>query len=92
VVRFREVDRALSSKGFDRQERKRHVAWYLVVDGVTTRRNTFASRSDDEFHNGRLSQMAREIGITRDEFMALVSCELSGPDLVDLLRKKGVPL
>jgi len=91
-VRTNDLERALQRKGFEGKVRGGHVYYFLIADGKHTGLHAHRSLRDLELHSGRLGQMARELRLSRDEFMEVVDCTRDHDGLIALLRSKGVTI
>ena len=91
-VRVNDLERALQRKGFEGKVRGGHVYYFLTLDGKHTGLHAHRSLSDKELHDGRISQMARELKISPAEFREVVDCTQDHDGLIALLRSKGVTI
>lgn len=80
----REIRSALESKGFDVEEGRKHIHFiYVDLQGRTTAARTMLSHgaAGGDVSDNLLSQMARQIGLRRNDFLRLVDCPMSRADL-----------
>lgn len=80
----------LVRKGFERAETgDHHQLFYLTMsDGKRTRLPTKISRSSShrDVSDNNLSNMARQVGLTSKQFLALVDCPLSREQFEHIIR------
>ena len=85
------VRSALLVKGFREDRRRAHVYFWLYVGNARTRINTHLSHgSATDLGPKLVGQMARQLQLTKKEFVALVACKIDGPEYLRLLAKRGV--
>jgi hypothetical protein len=84
----REVAAALQAKGFRKTEND-HSFFTLWVDGKKTVIHTKISHGEKELGNRLLSLMARQLGVTRSQFLLFVNCDLTQDGYVRHLREAG---
>ena len=87
------IDSALTSKGFDKQDRKRdHYYYYLKVDGMDVGIYTKISRGSKAREIGEplISIMAKQLNITKKQFIDLIACTVDYNDYLNILRSKGI--
>jgi len=88
VLKAKDVEGALCRKGFEKHNRD-HLKFWLYVDGRKTYISTMTSHNGQEIGDSLQSCMARQMGLTKSEFLAFVSCTISGEKYVSLLRDRG---
>ena len=66
--------------------------YFLTLDGKHTGLHAHRSLRDQELHDGRLRQMARELKITPAEFREIIDCTRDHAGLISLLRSRGVTI
>jgi hypothetical protein len=81
----RAVDSALLQKGF-RSHNSDHVYYYLHVDGRKTMIRTKISHNARDITENLLALMARQVKLTKRQFLELVDCPLTNEQYVRLLR------
>ena len=82
--RVRDVRAALEAKGFAIEEGRKHVHFvYIDKQGRTTAARTMLSHGagGSDLGDNLLSQMARQVGLRRNEFLRLVDCPMSRQEL-----------
>lgn len=84
----RDVKSALARKGFRRKEND-HTFFHLFVDGRKTVVYTKISHGEKQIGDKLLSLMARQMRLSRREFVDLIDCALSESGYIVLLRARG---
>jgi hypothetical protein len=89
-----DIKAALTSKGFREQDRGGHDCYWLYLGETKQSVWTKLSRGTGhrEIDDSLLSQMARQLQLTRGDFLDLVDCPLDGPGYIAKLRARGVNL
>jgi hypothetical protein len=74
-----DVESALEKKGFERTEGDHHYFVYVRKDGKKTLAKTKTShtRKMKDIPDSLLAQMARQVCLTKPEFLRLVDCPMS---------------
>lgn len=88
-----EIDSALTTKGFNKVDRKRdHYYYYLYVDGVDVGIFTKISRGSKarEISEPLISVMAKQLRINKKQFIEFVDCTVKYLDYLQILRGKGI--
>jgi hypothetical protein len=87
TLKTRQVDQALITKlGFERHD-SHHRIYRLYLDGQLLAR-TFISHSQRELTNFHIAQMARQMRLSRQEFLAAVECSLDRDEYYALIRQR----
>jgi len=84
----RDLQKALTSKGF-RCAKTHHEMYWLFAHGKKTSIRTRISHGQKEYDTRLLGQMARQVGLTREEFADLIDCPLEEQPYLELLIKRG---
>ena len=84
----RDVKSALARKGFRLKEND-HTFFHLFVDGRKTVVYAKISHGEKQIGDKLLSLMARQMRLSRREFVDLIDCALSEPGYIALLRARG---
>lgn len=79
---------ALLAKGFVSRHTD-HEWFFLKVAGRSQAIRTKLSHGRSKIDDSLLRLMARQLHLTRDEFIELISCTLSAEDYVRLLKERG---
>lgn len=82
------VESALSQKGFDVQHGK-HRQFRLVVDGLATGVATHTSHNAQEIDDFLAMMMARQLHLTKGDFLRLVECSMSGKEYLEQMVRNG---
>ncbi len=87
----RVIEAALSAKGFALEPGRDHRYYRLMVDGKRTAISTFFSLGSGykEYGDSLLAKVAKQLGLTKAELLALIDCDLDGPSYLGLLRALG---
>jgi predicted RNA binding protein YcfA (HicA-like mRNA interferase family) len=72
----REVMASLEKKGFTKKEND-HTFFHLWVDGKKTTVYTKVSHGEKEIHDNLLGAMARQLRLSKKQFLELVDCPLT---------------
>lgn len=72
-----DVERALRSKGFIQSESHHHFFIYHSIAGRKTPAKTKTSHGQREISDDLLGKMARQVKLTKGDFLDLVDCPLS---------------
>ena len=75
-------------KGFCKKETD-HTKFHLYVDGKRTEIYTKISHGEVEIHDPLIASMAREIRLSKSQFLALVDCSLGEDGYLSILRENG---
>ena len=82
--KHRNVLSGLSTKGFEIEKNRKHIHFvYVDLKGLTTTARTMLSHAagSDDVSDQLLSQMAKQVGLRRSEFLDLVDCPMSRESL-----------
>ena len=82
------IEKALAAKGFVPQE-THHTIYWLYVDGQKRRIHTYISHGQRRADDWLLGQMAKQLKLTKKQFLALVECTMNGSEYVRLMRDAG---
>lgn len=85
-----DVESSLRKKGFTQTERD-HRFYDLHHNGQKTGIYTKTSRGKayETLGDDLVSKMARQVKLTKPEFVRLVSCTMSGPEYIALLQQRN---
>jgi hypothetical protein len=75
-LKSRDVKKALTAKGFEEDEERDHLYYFLQYEGKKTAIFTKISHSVTEISDRLCSLMARQIKLTNSQFRKLVDCSL----------------
>ncbi|MCK5841557.1 MAG: type II toxin-antitoxin system HicA family toxin [Candidatus Sabulitectum sp.] len=84
------VEKALRKKGFLEDSGDHHRFTYRTLSGKTSiiRTHTSHSKAKKEISIQLISRMARQVKLSRAEFLDLIDCHLSQEGYEDILRDK----
>lgn len=85
----REVDGALTRKGFKKVDNDHHF-YFFYRDGKKTSIRTKISHGEREISDTNCGRMAQQMRITTPKFKEFVDCKIEGKDYVDILVKAGI--
>lgn len=86
----KEVEASLLGKGFRESPGDHRYFIYWSRDGRKSMAKTKTSHgSGRDISDDLLSQMARQSGVTKSNFLKLVDCPLQPPEYEQLLRQAG---
>lgn len=83
-LKARDVERALTTKGFQKSGGDHHY-YFLWHNGQKTHIRTKISHGESEIHDKNCGAMARQIKLTRSQFEDFVECPLTAQKYVELL-------
>lgn len=84
------VSSALLRKGFRlKNNRHKHYIFYLP-DGRKTRIKTYMSHNRQDIGSHLVSQMSKQLHLTKEEFKNLVDCILTMNDYLAVLQSKNL--
>ncbi len=87
TLKVRQVDRALTAKlGFEWHD-AHHRIYRLYLDGQLVAR-TFVSHGRRELADFHVNQMAKQMRLSRHEFLAAVECPLDRDACYALIRQR----
>lgn len=81
------VSAALLKKGFQARS-SHHTFYHLYVDGKKTLVFTKISHGEREISDSLLKLMARQLRLSRAEFIRLIECPLSAQEYLRLLHER----
>jgi len=84
----REIDSSLCGKGFERTEGGKHIQYFLT--GFPRIRTLMSRGAMGETINAKLiGDMARQLSLTKEQFLALIDCTLDESGYLEFLREQG---
>lgn len=88
----RKIVSSLTKKGFEpKKGRSKHIKYTLFVNGKKTSIFTWISHGMDEYEDGLLNAMRKELRLeTSKELEDLIDCPMSIEVLLSLLSKRGI--
>ncbi len=88
AIKTRDIESALLSKGFRRDNRHHEYLWLYVEERRTSVR-TWLSHGIREYGDDLLAKVKKELGISKPQLVALVRCPLSYDGYVNHLQTSG---
>lgn len=85
----RMLERALLSKGFEKDNTHHKMLWFHV-DGKKTGIRTRISHNVKDYGDPLLGEMSKQVKLPRKKFTDLIECPMSLTDYVGHLRNAGV--
>lgn len=89
----RETLSNLRKKGFTESaigKSKDHIRVEYIHEGKLTRINTKFSHDGQDINDYLISQMSKQIGLSKKEFKDFAKCLLSQSGYIDLLKSKNI--
>ena len=88
TLKQKEVEAALLRKGF--RENETHHTYFVYYDeaGKKTRARTKTSHGNRELNSFLISQMAKQVFLTKKDFAKLVDCSLNQSDYEEKVRDR----
>ena len=83
----RDVEAALTLKGFKRNNKSDHVRFEFPDSLVTTK---ISHGKGEDLHEPLIRKMASQTHLTRADFLRLVQCPMSAEDYKAILTTKGL--
>ncbi len=90
TLKTAEIERTLLQLGFQRKAKGDHVRYYLWVEGRKSQIRTMVSHGEREIGDHLISLMARQLRVSKIEFLALIEGGLDGDWYLAELRRKGL--
>jgi len=86
----KDIEASLEGKGFVRVETHHHLFVYWTIDGKKSRLRTRTSHgsSTKTIGDSLLAQMAKQVGLTKVQFIGLIECPLSRQAYENLITDK----
>jgi len=84
----KEIGAGLQKKGFVPRDND-HTFYHLIVNGKKTVISTKISHGEKEIGDKLLGMMARQVRLSRRDFLNLVDCPLTLDEYLKLLRQAG---
>lgn len=89
VLKIKDIDKSLQTKGFAVEQGRKHIFYYLTVDGKKTSIKTHVSHGESEIDDHLISAMKRQTKLEKKEFLDLINCPLSKDEYIQLLIDRG---
>lgn len=88
VIKAKTIASALLNKGFKSSE-SHHTQYRFYYGGRKTIVKTYLSHGLREYDDSLLSQMKRQLGLTKQQLMDLINCPLSEDEYIAILLANG---
>ncbi len=88
-IHAQRLSNVLINKGFERVEAKHHTMFWLVVGGTRRGIRTRISHGQRKVDDWLLSEIARELHLSKRELLRFIDCEISGQDYVRRMIERG---
>lgn len=91
ALQKRKVVSSLTKKGFEKDDEGHHVYLrYRFLNGGESKIRTRVSHGSrpKDLNDYRISEMSRQVGLTKKEFLELVSCPMSQDDYEEIIRNR----
>lgn len=85
-----QVESALTRKGFEKAEGDHHFFVYVTTDGKKTTLRTKTSHTPKmkDIPDHLLTQMAKQCGLSKPEFLQLIDCPMDRDQYESLIRER----
>lgn len=88
VLKVQQADRALVQKlGFEKTESHHHI-YRLWLDGMLAAR-TYISHGERQLSPYHISQMSRQMRLTKEQFVDAIMCPLGQEEYYHILREEA---
>lgn len=88
-LKTRDIERSLPEKGFTR-EGGDHVYFSFVHEGKDLGISTYFSHGDREIGDPLISRMAKQVKLSKRDFVRLVECPMDHAEYVERLRGQSL--
>lgn len=85
-----DISRALIKKGFVEDVRGDHKRYYLSVPKVKVSINTKISHGSSNIGDNLIIKMAKQIKLSKKEFIDYVACAIDRENYVEILKNQGI--
>ena len=89
VLKIKEIHSSLQLKGFEVQSDRKHIFYYLCVNGKRTSIRTHISHGEDEVDDSLISFMKKQTKLSKAKFIDLIKCPLSKEAYINILLEQG---
>ena len=89
----RDIEAALVKKGFQRVDGGDHIRFYFYGannDAPIARTKISHGKDGNTVSAKLMGEMARQLRLTKSQFLALIDCTLSEEDYREVLEKRGL--
>lgn len=88
TVKRKDLEASLLRKGF-RQDSSHHRHFWFYYKGRKTRIKTFTSHGKREYDDWLLSQVKKQLRLTKSQLMDLIECPMTEDDYTQHLIRAG---
>ena len=85
ILKSKDVEKALCKKGFKKSNTDHRVFWFYI-DGAKTNIHTKTSHNNQDIDDYLQSCMARQMQLSKSEFLMFVNCQLSYKKYVECIK------
>lgn len=90
-IKTRKIDSALISKGFVKNEKKKHIFYFLYIDGKKTQIRTKLSHGSNEYNDSLLSAIRKQLKFNnKEELEEFIECTKSLEQYIKRLESKSI--
>ncbi|MDI9642239.1 MAG: type II toxin-antitoxin system HicA family toxin [Archaeoglobales archaeon] len=90
TVKIRELESALTKKGFKREEGGKHTKYFLVVDGKKTKIFTVLSRSQDQISKDLTKRIMKQLKFENNNlFEEFIECPMDYEKYIGYLKNRN---
>lgn len=87
-IKTRDIERSLPDKGFER-EGGEHIYFSLRHEGKDCGISTYFSHGAGEIGGSLIARMAKQVKLSKRDFVRLVECPMDYPEYLEKLKKEG---
>jgi len=85
ALKSKDVEKALCKKGFEMSNTDHRVFWFYI-DGKKTNIHTKTSHNSQDIDDYLQSCMARQMQLTKNEFLLFISCQMSFEKYIERIK------
>ena len=89
VLKAKDVERSLEKKGF-RKDNRDHRKFRLHIGEEAQRVHTMTSHNSQEIDPYLQPQMAKQMYLTKAEFLIFISCQMTEQGYIERLKSKEI--
>lgn len=90
TVKTKKIIKALLSKGFKEVKKRDHMFFRFFVGDQETRIFTKISHGADEYDDGLINSIAKEMCLTKRQLMDFIDCDIGYPQYINILKNNKV--
>ena len=88
TLKAKDVEQSLLRKGFVKDNDRHRIFWFQH-NGEREKIRTMTSHNNQDIDDYLQAEMARQMFLTKKEFVSFVSCTISGESYVKLMKERG---